>query len=147
MHRVVDRLRGAREDGAVVVEFAIVFVLFVTLLWGIFTYGVIFAVQQTVTHAAAEAARATVGQASTEDAKDVAYSVAQEQLSWLGTAGAPDRDADVQFAACPAPASDQTCVFVEYTYPWADEPIITPIFDIGIPDSLAGTAVMTWEGL
>lgn len=141
------RRRDRDEDGAVVVEFAIIFVLFVTLLWGILTYGVIFAVQQTVTHAASEAARATVGQASIEDAKDVAHGVALEQLDWLGTSGAPDRDADVQFDACPAPATDQTCVYVEYEYPWATDPIISPLFSIGIPDTITGRAVMTWEGL
>ena len=48
------------ESGAVVVEFAIVFVLFVTLLWGLISYGAIFAVQQSLSHAAAEGARAGV---------------------------------------------------------------------------------------
>ncbi len=73
--------------------------------------------------------------------------MALEQLDWLGTSGAPDRDADVQFAACPAPAADQTCVYVEYQYPWAADPIISPLFSVGIPDTITGTAIMTWEGL
>lgn len=134
------------QDGAVVVEFAVVFVLFVMILWGILTYGVIFAAQQTVTHAAGEAARATVGHTSQEDAKDVALGVATEQLAWLGDSGEPDRE-DVTFDACPAPADDQTCVYVEYAYPWQDDPLITPLFDIAIPSTLTGTAVLTWEGL
>lgn len=136
----------ADQDGAVVVEFAVVFVLFVTILWGLITYGVVFAAQQTVTHAAGEAARATVGHDSQDDAKDVAVGVATEQLAWLGTPGEPARD-DVTFGPCPAPATAETCVFVEYTYPWGTDPIISPLFSIGVPDVLTGTAVLTWEGL
>lgn len=140
------RTRDHDQDGAVVVEFAVIFVLFVTILWGILTYGVIFAAQQTVTHAAGEAARATVGHTSQDDAKDVALSVATEQLAWLGAAGEPDRD-DVTFGDCPVPADDQTCVYVEYTYPWKADPLITPLFDVAIPEQLTGTAVLTWDGL
>lgn len=138
--------RTTDEDGAVLVEFAAVFVLFVTLLWGLITYGVIFAAQQTLTHAAAESARATVGQTTEQDAKDLALSTAQEQLNWLGTPGAPAHD-DVVFRSCDPPADDQTCVVVTYTYPWDADPLVPPLLDIGVPDQLTGTAVVVWEGL
>lgn len=139
--------RGSRrEDGAVVVEFAAVFLLFVTLLWGLITYGVIFAAQQTLTHAAAEAARATVSQASQDEAKDLALSTAQDQLDWLGTPGEPARE-DVVFEPCAAPADDQTCVVVTYTYPWGTDPLVPSLLDIGVPDQLTGTAIVVWEGM
>ena len=140
------RVDPHNEEAAVLVEFAVVFLLFVTLLWGLISYGVIFAAQQTITHAAAEAARATVGQTTRDAAKDIAVATATEQLEWLGTAGEPDRD-DVTFGACPAPSTGDTCAFVEYTYPWATDPIVPPLLDIGVPHVLTGTAVVVWEGL
>lgn len=146
------------QDGAVVVEFALVFGLFVTLLWGIFTYGVVFAVQQTVTHAAGEAARATVGYDDPTEARTVATSIATEQLKWLGASGAPDAT-DVQFGDCTQPAGSDPfdgspvdtgaasrCVFVTYAYPWGADPLIAPLLDVGTPDTIRGTATITWGG-
>lgn len=142
----VDRGDGpGRQDGAVVVEFAIVFTLFITLLWGIFTYGVIFAVQQTVTHAAGEAARSTVGYSDFTEAQAVAHSVATEQLKWLGAAGAPALG-DVSLGPCGTSAPGVQCVHVEYEYPWGTDPIISPLLNIGTPSVLRGTATITWDG-
>lgn len=137
--------RGRDQDGAAVVEFAIVFLLFMTLVWGLITYGVIFAAQQTVTHAAAESARAAVGFQDIADARAVAEATITQQMGWLGDEGDPwtfvfdDR-------ACPPPADGQQCVFVEVVYPWADRPIVTPLFRVGIPQELRGEAVVVWEG-
>jgi Flp pilus assembly protein TadG len=126
-----------------VVEFAIVFLLFMTLVWGIITYGVVFAVQQTVTHAAGEAARATVSQPTVEEAEAVALSVAASQTTWLGE----HVTTSVEFLPCDAANPDgATCVHVEFTYPWAEHPIVTPLFSVGIPDVLRGDAVAVWEG-
>jgi hypothetical protein len=137
--------RREGQDGAAVVEFAIVFLLFAMLVWGIITYGVIFAAQQTVTHAAAEAARATVGFDVWDDAEATAESVAAEQLSWLGEQDDP-WTGSVILDDCPPPADTQSCVYAEYVYPWADNPIVTPLFRIGIPQVLRGEAVVVWEG-
>ena len=150
--------RAEADEGAVVVEFAVVFVLFITLLWGILTYGVIFAAQQTLTHAAAESARATVGYDDPSQARTVATDVATGQLHWLGSSAVPS-DADMQFGDCAQPEDTdpfdgspvdtdaaERCVFVSYEYPWHDDPIIPPISYVGTPPTLRGTAVITWEG-
>ena len=150
--------RAEAEDGAVVVEFAVVFVLFIALLWGIVTYGVIFAAQQTLTHAAAESARATVGHGSFEEARTVATSVATGQLDWLGGSATPT-EGDVRLGDCvssldevfdpdgyEASVDGEKCVFVQYEYPWHADPIIPPISYVGTPPTIRGTAVITWEG-
>jgi Flp pilus assembly protein TadG len=66
---VVRKLRHRRGDerGAEMIEFAIVVVLLITLLYGIITYGLILAAQATVTQAAADAARSglVMGSATT----------------------------------------------------------------------------------
>lgn len=85
INRVGRRL--ARQDGAVLVEFAIVFVLFVTLLGGLIQYGAIFAVQQSLSHAAAEATRAAVDVVDDTEAKTRALDVVEDQLEWLDVAG------------------------------------------------------------
>jgi Flp pilus assembly protein TadG len=54
------RRHGEDERGAELLEFALVVVLLITLLYGIITYGVILAAQATVTQAAADAARAGI---------------------------------------------------------------------------------------
>ena len=53
---------GEDERGAELIEFAVVVVLLITLLYGIITYGVILAAQATVTQAAADAARSGITQ-------------------------------------------------------------------------------------
>ena len=49
-----------KQQGAAAIEFAIIFPIFFLIFYAIITYGLIFAVQQTVTLAAAEGARAAV---------------------------------------------------------------------------------------
>ncbi|HSZ37073.1 MAG TPA: TadE/TadG family type IV pilus assembly protein [Acidimicrobiales bacterium] len=53
---------GDDERGAELLEFALVVVLLITLLYGIITYGVILSAQATVTQAAADAARSGIVQ-------------------------------------------------------------------------------------
>jgi Flp pilus assembly protein TadG len=56
------RRQGEDERGAELLEFALVVVLLITLLYGIISYGVILAAQSTVTQAAADGARAGIVQ-------------------------------------------------------------------------------------
>jgi Flp pilus assembly protein TadG len=56
------RRHGEDERGAELLEFALVIVLLITLLYGIITFGVILAAQATVTQAAADAARSGIVQ-------------------------------------------------------------------------------------
>lgn len=76
--------RGVDEQGAVIVEFAAIFVVFATLLAGLITFGMIFAVQQTLEHGVSEAARAVVGIADEEAAEERMDEVLAGQFGWLG---------------------------------------------------------------
>ena len=69
------------------VEFAIVVVLLIALLYGIITYGLILAAQATVTQAAADGARAGIVAASTAIA--TAEAQAATDVGWMnkGTCG------------------------------------------------------------
>lgn len=88
---VRDRLRR-RQDGAAAVEFALILILFVTLLFGMIQYGFYFYASQTGSSVASEALRQlTVGNCQT-----------QAQLEGLvddGLGGAKTGDANFTFAA------------------------------------------------
>ena len=153
---------AGRDRGAVILEFAIVAALFMTLLWGIIAYGVIFAVQQNMTHGASEAARATITQGEPNRVPDPccptygviddngadtlaieAFAmnlVTTDQLDWH-----PDLVANatvtVDVHECDY---DQAldCLTVEITYPWGTAPIVPVLFDVAVPDVLEASATV-----
>ena len=65
------RERG--ESGAALVEFALVIGLFMLILYGLISYGMIMATKQRVTNAASEAARSAVGEANDAAAISVGH--------------------------------------------------------------------------
>lgn len=88
-----DRSHRTDDEGAVLVEFALVAVLLITLLYGIVSFGVLFSVHQSVTQAAADGARAavaapqTANQSTDQNAPVRAAARAQvaNAASWLHT--------------------------------------------------------------
>lgn len=140
-HRPTRQRRDGAEDGAVIVEFAAIFIVFAMLLWGLISYGVIFAAQQSLTHGAGEAARATVGVSDPDDARDRALDMLDEELEWLEE-GIASQEADV--AACENDATNQ-CLTVVVTYDWDEHPIVPTIFDVAVPDTLSGRAVVQFR--
>lgn len=138
----MQRGRQGHEDGAVVVEFAVVFILFMTLVWGLISYGVIFAVQQSVSHAAAEATRAAVDVPGTAAARTRADAVLTDQLDWLDDAGLSSTiDADVPCDTAIYPA-DTTCLVVEVSYDWESHAIIPTMLDVATPSAIRSRAVI-----
>lgn len=135
------------ESGAVVIEFAVVFIVFVLLLWGLISYGVVFAVQQSLEHAADEATRVGYGQTNQAIAEQAAIDIINDQLSWLGDAGAydPATGDSVDVVPCPYTVDGSTpdCLEVVVTFDWANDALIPALFDVGIPDVLSATATVT----
>ena len=134
------------ESGAVIVEFAAIFVVFAMLLWGLITYGVIFAAQQTITHAASDAARSVVGMyPSEDDAEQMVESVLRAQVgedSWLDADGLVQ--ADVTFAACDG-TPDRECATVVVIYDWDGYGIVPEMLSVATPDTLSSQAVVQWD--
>lgn len=133
--------RDRCEDGAVIVEFAAIFLVFAMLLWGLISYGVVFAAQQSLTHAASEAARATVGIPDPVAAEQRAVEMLEEELTWLAD-GLDSKEAEVD--ACD---NDPTydCMTVVVTYDWRNNPIVPSILDVASPDTLTGRAVVQFR--
>lgn len=152
-----DRTRD--QDGAVLVEFAAVFVLFALLVSGLIQYGVIFGVQQSITHTAAEAARATVdipdGDPDTEpgtadDAEDKVMEVVGSNLAWLDDpidrADGRRVDVTIECDGCTdGAASCADCLDVTITFNWAEDAIVPAIIPVGTPDRLPSSASVEYQ--
>ena len=75
-----------QQQGAVVIEFALVFVLFFMLLYGIVAYGMIFSMKHSLLQATNEGARAAVRDVGgLPERMTLAGVVAGESVAWLGT--------------------------------------------------------------
>ena len=140
------------------VEFAVVVVLLIALLYGIITYGLILAAEATVTQAAADATRA--GIVSSTTAVATAEAQACNDIGWMNkTCGAPTTyntttctfspnpaDAITAFAcqmACPSNANN-TCLKVTVTYNNSATPLFPVMPGLGVitPSTISSTNIL-----
>lgn len=133
--------------GAVAVEFALVFVIFFSLFYAIVAYGMVLALQQALTMAAEEGARAVV-QDSPDDATRIARANAMAKgllMSWLPEKGITVNTARV---ACPegSVTAETRCMLVEVSYNYAANPIVPslPLLGIKIPATLGAKATVQY---
>jgi len=138
------------------VEFAIVVVLLIALLYGIITYGLILAAQATVTQAAADAARAGIV-TSAASAPGIAETQACNDIGWMNkTCGPPTiynnatctftpnpADAVTAYActmACPS-VSTNTCLQVTVRYNYSSNPLFPVMPGLGVitPSTISST--------
>jgi Flp pilus assembly protein TadG len=158
---IAKRLRRQHDDerGAELIEFAIVIVLLITLLYGIITFGVILAAQATITQAAADAARSGIVASSTAVA--TAEAQACNDVGWMDkTCGTPvtfntsnctfsPNPAKVITAfacemGCPSSPSSNTCLEVTITYNYSSSPIFPELPGLGVitPSTISSTNVL-----
>ncbi|AXK65349.1 TadE family protein [Burkholderia sp. IDO3] len=84
MKRQKQRRGYRRQRGATAVEFAMVFPLFFVIAYSIISFGMIFVIQQSLTLAASEGARAGLSYAPTMTARIAnATTTTQNVLGWL----------------------------------------------------------------
>lgn len=142
--------RATKEQGSVLVEFSFVFVLFVLVIYALISFGMILAAKNSLTHAAAEGARAAI--AVVDDAATPGVDEREERaldqvgttLQWLGGKFQP-ADASADVAACdPAVPAGPQCITVTIVYPYEDRPIVPPAPGLGLvtPKTLTSTAVV-----
>jgi Flp pilus assembly protein TadG len=134
------RFRGQR--GAALVEFALAGTLFLSLIYGSISYGVVFWVKHTLTSAASEGARSAVS-APTGDEIVAATDKAQGILdNSLGDRAAHAVVTVDPIATCEGGTGD--CITVTVTYPYGDHPILPalpPIMSF-LPETLSATSVI-----
>ena len=142
MIRVRDFLKrvNRRDDGVAAVEFAIVGMLFLVILFGILTYGFIFGLDQSITHAAEEGARSAISKTTTADQIAQAQSTALQRLSWMGSYIHPS-DVVATVATC-ANDPSVSCITVTITYPWSTRPMIPAFPGLVTPPNVRAVAVV-----
>lgn len=140
-------LRRRDESGAALVEFALVFGLFVFILYGLIAFGMVLAVKQGVTNASAEGARAAVGATDAVEAQAQAKDRVRNALDWLGSKY--DVDDPNQFRAdtadCPSTSAPTAkCITVTITYDYDAHPVVPPAPGLRIvtPETLVSTSVV-----
>ena len=141
------------EWGQAAIEFAIVFLLFFAMLWGILTFGFIFAAQNTLTLAAENGARAALRYQPATDVGTAtalriaaATTAATNTVQWLQNF-TPAYDPAAYLTATSAPCTyngNLICFHVQISYPYAQHPLIPPFPGFGLfaPTQLVGKATM-----
>ena len=139
-------LRGTDGDrGAAAVEFALVVVPLLMIIWGLISYGIMFSYREALSQAAGEGARAAVAAptasitaAATGAIGSALGSYGQTCSTALGAALTCNVSAPTSGGSCP---TGHTCVTVTVTYLYRDNPIIpnVPGFGIVLPQTLSFT--------
>lgn len=133
------------------VEFSLVFGLFALIIYALVTFGMMLAAKNSITHAAAEGARAAIGvpdlPAATLNARrvDEAEATVADSLSWFGAKYQPSDTVATVGRCDPANPADLTeCITVTITYPYEDRPLVPPAPGIGLmtPESFTSSAVV-----
>lgn len=158
----MDGRRARGNSGAVVVEFAIMAVLLLTLVFGIIQYGLVLSFKQDMTRAAAEGARAgavalPIGtQTPEEAARDAAYAAVKEAVPAFGGSFAtddpddPDHGCQRDGMSCPTPVVQpcvneptKTCITVTLTYDYENHPLYgrIPLIQEFLPKTVASASV------
>jgi Flp pilus assembly protein TadG len=122
------RARLKDERGVAALEFAIVAQLLMLLLYGMLSYGFVFALDHNLSQASAEAARATISQPTTStDAQLISYAVttARNELSFTQAKTYANVTAEV--ITCPSDSSLR-CIHVTITYDYSSHPLIPMAF-------------------
>ena len=140
------RLRRGDESGAALVEFALVVGLFVFVLYGLISFGMILAQKQKITNASAEAARAAVGESNDAAAISVATARVTKLLGAPGSYKIGPGVNAPTVTACTPPAVG-SCITVTITYDYENHPIVppAPIIDHVLPKTFASTAVVQYK--
>jgi hypothetical protein len=138
-------LRLREQRGVAAVEFALVSLLLIGLLYGILMFGFIFALDHNLEMAAAEGARQAITQPDSTATPDpraaYAASAAADHLTFQAAKDHAVITGSV--IACPSDASIK-CVKVHIVYDYKTYPIIPAVIGLNLaaPDTLTADAIV-----
>jgi len=159
------RQRAHGDEGAALIEFALVAILLFTLVFGIIQFGLILSFKQDVTRAAAEGARAGAVAVATDGdhataAKNAAVEAMSEAIDGIGgdfngqtcspgvvaQAGTADLDEELVCEVSVNPCAEdpgKDCVTVTLRYPYKKNPLFgdIPLISAFFPDSVNAKSV------
>ena len=136
-------MRG--EEGGALLEFAAVFPLLVFVLYALIAMGMALSAKNSITHAAAEGARAAVGASDAATAQSQATAAVARSLSWMGSKYQPGTDLTVTTATCTGGTA--MCITVKIVYPYSSRPLVpnAPLVSMVTPSTMTATAVVEYS--
>lgn len=138
-------------DGVSAVEFALIFPILFLMMYGLLTYSIIFAIQHSLSLAAAEGGRAAVRFSQNQDViatrANAACEAAKNSLKWLEQIGIANQCASAAGSGvmvnvleknCPGGQvqANQHCLEISVSYPYRAQPLI-PVL-LPVPAKLSG---------
>lgn len=151
-----------RQKGAYAIEFAFVFIVFFTVLYGIITYGLIFAAQQSLNFAAESGARAGLQWQAGDSVTSLserairALKVAEGHVDWVDKMAGSNI---LQIAVCSGDSenpladsgnlaeneklcnlADSNKLEIVIRYPYKKASLTPTILDVAVPNVLEGRA-------
>lgn len=146
---VVEQRRRSGDEGAAVLEFALIGILLFTLLFGIIHFGLILSFKQDMTRAAAEGARAgAVAFPSTDAQTDAIAATGTAVKEFGGRFSSNGCSAAGMTCAIPvvAPCVGDTshdCVTVSLSYDYENHPLYgrLPLIEEFFPDVVVASSV------
>ncbi|HEX4867840.1 MAG TPA: TadE family protein [Acidimicrobiales bacterium] len=144
--------RGQGDEGAALVEFALVAVLLATLIFGIINFGLLLSFKQDMTRAAAEGARqGAVAYPEADALTDARAATATAVQGFDRTCGAGGLTCNVNMHDCDQPipdpgwdtSPDPDCVTVELVYDYDHYPLLAklPMIEPFLPDWVRAKSV------
>jgi len=142
------------QRGAYAVEFAMVFLIFFSLLYGIVSYGMLFAFRLGLQNAAEDGARAALRYQSTFAQRATqAQAVATQSSSWMPVVVTPTVSATVCGVVtnnCVAPVCgatwDTRCQMVVTVTATNMQQLLPPFPSFAMPNQIVGQASMLLDG-
>jgi Flp pilus assembly protein TadG len=142
------RPRTDDESGVEMVEFGLVVVLLVALVYGLVFYGLLFGAHVTLTQAAADGARAGISYSTPASAEAAAETEASADVAWFGKGACSPSGTVLTCVATEAPCVSNvanTCLKVTVTYnSYSSHAVIPAVLGLGIfaPTNLVSTSTL-----
>lgn len=140
--------RKLRQDGVYAIEFAFVFLIFFTLIYGIVCYGILFTFRFGLQNAAEDGARAAMRyQVSLKARQDKAKAVAFAQTeSWLPVVATVAADVVYSSGSTCGTTPDQRCRIVVRVTASGLNTVLPPFPSFAMPDTLTSEASVLIDG-
>lgn len=140
-------LRRRDQRGAALVEFSLVIVPLMLILYGLIAFGLAFGVKNSLTSAVSEGARSSIGAPDGTEAA-VAKATVAERLSWLGTRY-QDSDTTATVVDCATGLADAAgeCIRVVINFPYESRALIPSAPGLGLllPENIATEATVKFS--
>ena len=128
------------DDGAAAVEFGLILVPLLVLVFGVISYGYMLSFRQAMSQGASEGARAAAVWASAYDSTQDAARIAaarvrvDEALASYGVACGSGATCTITINPCVGGSG--RCVSVRVSYPYAADPLTPDPYFVPLPDNL-----------